>query len=323
MLPDQFGECFFPKKSVRMLGKTRHCPLSFLPWVVYSFLWWKRRYDEGVTAKTIAKFTRLDRSKTVKRVLLQLQELGLVTKQGQRWRALPQPVEPTGEVKHYTIGELVQIVPGPQPLNPWFARKKKSSKFKHAPSWALYLPTKEAPLTLIQCGLLFLLNSHRMAVYPTIRTKKRPHSQLARMLGVHQETIPKALLALEKHGLIRIAPDYYELIKPDADKLVWFRDATRPSYIRYQEELQAAAASSDPKLEVMQEMMSVGIPAAMCVQIANFCEKNSISLASLRSYYQEMRAVHTQNQGDGRFKEIKHCGFLLKARLEKVAKKKG
>lgn len=57
MLPDPFGECFFPKKSVRMLGKTRDCPLGLYAWVVYSFLWWKRRYEEGVTAKAIAKFT--------------------------------------------------------------------------------------------------------------------------------------------------------------------------------------------------------------------------------------------------------------------------
>jgi len=40
-----------------MLGKTRDCPLGLYAWVVYSFLWWKRRYEEGVTAKAIAKFT--------------------------------------------------------------------------------------------------------------------------------------------------------------------------------------------------------------------------------------------------------------------------
>jgi len=100
MLPDPLAECFFPKKSVRMLGKTKDCPLSFIPWVVYSYLWWKRRYEEGVTAKTIAKFTGLDRSKTVMRALAQLQQLRLATRRGGRWHALPQPVEPSGEVKH-------------------------------------------------------------------------------------------------------------------------------------------------------------------------------------------------------------------------------
>lgn len=314
MLPDPFGECFLPKKSVRMLGKTRDCPLRFHAWVVYSYLWWKRRYEEGVTAKRIAKFTGLDRTSAVKRALQRLQELCLVTKHGQRWRALPQPVEPTDK-----MNEPAQVAP----LKPWFASKKKSAKYKHAPTWGLYLPTREAPLTLIQCGLLFLLNSHRVSIYPTIRVKKRTYAQLARMLGVHQETIPRALLALEKHGLIRICPDYYELIKPDPDKLAWFRDATRPSYIRYQEELQAAAASSDPKLEVIQEMMRGGIPAATCVELAAFCEKNGISLNSLRGYYQEMRAIHKQNQWEGKYTEIKHCGFLLRARLEKVAKKNG
>jgi hypothetical protein len=209
MLPDPFGECFFPKKSVRMLGKTRECPLAFHAWVVYSFLWWKRRYEEAVTAKKIATFTGLQRSSTVKRALQELQQLRLATKQGGRWQALPQPAEPNGEIKHHKMGEWVQIVPGPPPLKPWFASKKKPPKYKHAPTWGLYLPTTEAPLTLIQCGLLFLLNSHRASIYPTIRVKKRTYAQLGRMLGVHQETIPKALLALERHGLITTTSDYY------------------------------------------------------------------------------------------------------------------
>ena len=83
------------------------------------------------------------------------------------------------------------------------------------------------------------------------------------MLGVHQETIPKALLALENHGLLRNGPDYFELIRPDADKLAWFRDATRPSYIKFQESQKAALLSDDPKLEIMQQMVSSGIPVAM------------------------------------------------------------
>jgi hypothetical protein len=85
MLPDPFGECFFPKKSVRMLGKTAACPLRFNAWVVYSYLWWKCRYKEGVTAKKIAAFTGLQRSSTVKRALAQLQQLRLAVKQGGRW----------------------------------------------------------------------------------------------------------------------------------------------------------------------------------------------------------------------------------------------
>jgi hypothetical protein len=322
MLPDPFGECFFPTKSVRMLGKTRDCPLGFHAWVVYSFLWWKRRYQEGVTAKEIAKFTGLQRSSTVKRALHELQELRLATSQGGRWKALSQPVEPTDEVKHHKMGEWVQIVPGPQPLKPWFASKKKPPKYKHAPTWGLYLPTSEAPLTLIQCGLVFLLNSYRTAIYPTIRVKKRSHAQLSRMLGVHQETIPKALLALERHGLIATGPECYELIRPDAEKLAWFRDATRPSYLKAQERQQQASVDSDPKLEVMQQMMSGGIPAPMCVELVEFCDKNRISLDTLRRYYQELRVLHKQNQLDGKYTEIRHCGFLLKKRLEKVAKAK-
>lgn len=321
MLPDPFGECFFPKKSVRMLGKTRDCPLGFHAWVVYSFLWWKRRYDEGVTAKTIAKFTGLDRTSAVRRALHELRQLRLASNTGRLWRALQQPVEPTGEIKHYKIGELVQIVPGPPPLKPWFASKKKQPKYKHAPTWGLYLPTKEAPLTLIQCGLLFLLNSYRVSIYPTIRVKKRTYAQLGRMLGVHQETIPKALIALETHGVIRTGPDYYELIKPDADKLAWFRDATRPSYKEPQEWQKPPLVSDDPKLELMQQMMSGGIPAAMCVELVEFGEKNGMSMEAVRRYYQEVRITHKDHQLQGEFTEIKHCGFLLKKRLEKIANK--
>lgn len=321
MLPDPFGECFFPKKSVRMLGKTKDCPLDFHAWVVYSFLWWKRRYEEGVTAKKIADFTGLQRSSTVRRALTRLQELGLATRRGGRWHALPQPVEPVNEVKHYKAGEWVHIVPGPQPSKPWFARKKKPSKAKHDPTWGLYLPTSEAPLTLIQCGLLFLLNSHRMATYPKVRVKKRSHAQLARMLGVHQETVSLALLALERHELLAVKPTDYELIKPDADKLAWFRDATRPSYVQVQERQQEAQAREDPKVEVMQQMVGGGIPASMCVELAEFCERSGISMQDLRRYYKEVRVIHGNNQVDGKYTEIRHCGFLLKKRLERVAKK--
>jgi hypothetical protein len=193
------------------------------------------------------------------------------------------------------MGELVLVVPGPQPSKPWFARKKKPAKFKHPPSWGMYLPTRESPLTLLQCGLLFLLNSHRVVVYPAIRVKKRSHAQLARMLGVHQETIPKALLALEQHGLLAIQPDCYQLIKPDADKLAWFRDATRPSYIQAQERQQEAQFREDPRVEVMQQLAGGGIPAAMCVELANFCERNGISMQELRRYYQEVRVIHRNN----------------------------
>ncbi len=321
MLPDPFGDSFFTKKSLRMLGKTRYCPLSFFPWVVYSFLWWKRRYQKDVTATDIAEFTGLDRSKTVRRALQRLQELQLATKQGQGWRALPQPVEPSGEVKHYTMGELVQIVPGPQPLKPWFASKKKKPMYKHTPTWALYLPTKEAPLTLIQCGLMFLLNSYRTSIYPTVKVKQRTNAQLARMLGVHQETIPKALLALEQNGFINIGPTYYELLKPDDSHLTWFRDAARPSYMKPQEAPAPMFPGGDPKFEVMQELVGGGIPPEMCVELVAFCEENGITLKKLRSYYQEVRITHKQNQLEGRFTEIRHCGFLLRTRLEKVAKK--
>ena len=325
MLPDPIGDQFLRKKSVRMLGKTRDCPLTFYPWVVYSFLWWMRRYQEGVTAQAIATFTGLDRSKTVSRALQRLQELGLAAKQGRLWRALPQPVEPiqpTGEPTVHKMGEWRLFTP-PQPSKPWFARKKKNPKYKHAPSWGLYLSTSEAPLTLIQCGLLFLLNSHRAGVYPTILVKRRSHAQLGRMLGVHQETVPKALLALERYGLIRIGPDYYELLLPDADKLAWFRDATRPSFFQPAEwENPAEALGGDLKLSVMQEMVGGGIPPAMAVELVAFCEQHGVSLEKLRRYYLEVRVIHKQNQAEGKYGEVRHCGFLLRTRLERLAKKR-
>jgi hypothetical protein len=102
-------------------------------------------------------------------------------------------------------------------------------------------------------------------------------------------------------------------------KQAWFRDATRPSYIKAQELQKAAIANDDPKLEVMQQMMSGGIPAAMCVELVDFCEKNGISLEKLRSYYQEVRLTHKQHQLEGRYTELSHCGFLLKKRIEKIA----
>jgi len=216
------------------------------------------------------------------------------------------------------MGEWVQIVPGPQSVNPWFARRSK--QFRHLPSWALHLPKTDAPLTLIQCGLLFLLNSYRAGVYPTILVKRRRHAQLARMLGVHGETIPKALIALERHGFIKFGPDYYELLPPDATRLAWFRDATRPSFMQPGEWEKPAIGSDDPKLAVMQEMVSGSIPPSMAVDLVRFCEQQGISLEKLRRYYLEVQVIHKQNQLEGRFTEVRHCGFLLRTRLERVAK---
>lgn len=325
MAADPFGECFARKKSVRMLAKTRNCPLIFNAWVVYSFLMWKRRYEEDVSATDIADFTGLDRTSAVKRALNQLQSLGLATQHGRLWRGLSQPIEPvpsTGETDLHKMGEWRLFTP-PQPYRPWFASKKKNPKFKHAPSWALYLPTTEAPLTLIQCGLLFLLNSYRAGIYPTILVRRRSHAQLARMLGVHQETIPKALKALETHGFMKTRPDYYELLPPDADKLAWFRDATRPGFMEPGEWEKPALGTDDPKFVLMQELASGGIPPSMAVDLVRFCEQQGISLEKLHRCYQEVRVIHSQNQLEGRFTEIRHCGCLLKERLERLVKKKG
>jgi hypothetical protein len=57
------------------------------------------------------------------------------------------------------------------------------------------------------------------------------------------------------------------------------------------------------------------------VELAEFCERNGISLDNLRRYYQEARLTHKQHQLEGKYTEIRHCGFLLKKRLEKIAKK--
>jgi hypothetical protein len=118
--------------------------------------------------------------------------------------------------------------------------------------------------------------------------------------------------------LQNFSDDPYELIKPNAEKLAWFRDATKPSFAKAME---PKPASDDPKLEIMQQMMSGGIPSAMCVEIVEFGEKNGMSLESLRRYYQEVRLTHKQHQMEGKYTGIKHCGFLLKKRLENVAKK--
>ena len=75
-------------------------------------------------------------------------------------------------------------------------------------------------------------------------------------------------------------------------------------------------------MEVMQQMTGGGISAQMCVELADFCVQSNISMQDLRRYYQEVRLIHGNNQVDGKYAEIRHCGFLLKARLERVAKKK-
>lgn len=129
------------------------------------------------------------------------------------------------------------------------------------------------------------------------------------------------LLTLERHGLLAVQSDHYQLIKPDADKLAWFRDATRPSYAQAQERQQDAQIKEDPRVEVMQQMLGGGIPAALCVELAEFCEKHGIPMQDLRRYYQEVRVIHGHNQVDGKYTEIKHCGFLLKKRLERIARK--
>lgn len=178
-------------------------------------------------------------------------------------------------------------------------------------------------MTLIQCGLLSLLNSYRCSVYPKILAQRRSHAQLGRMLGVHQETVPKALLTLERHGLIRTNQDCYELLPPDAAKLTWFRDATRPGFMEPGEWEKPALGTDDPKFALMQELASGGVSPSMAVGLVQLGVQQGMSLEKLRRCYQEARVIHKQNQLEGKYTDIRHCGFQLKDRLERLSKKKG
>lgn len=73
----------------------------------------------------------------------------------------------------------------------------------------------------------------------------------------------------------------------------------------------------------MQELIASGMPTAMSAEIVTFCEQNGISFEKLRHCHLEIRAVHRQNQLEGRYTEVRHCGFLLQKRLERMARKKG
>ncbi len=148
---------FADKKLVRFIATTRHCKLTLKERWVYSALLWRFK-NHPVTKNRIARWTGVDRTRTLPRVLVRLANLRLVVKDGQKFKA----VQP------------------PEDLMPWFAtwdNGKEDERLVISNNWAVYDLDRDIIDNLVACD--DVLGYHKAA-------------KLARRYGVCGKTITAA-----------------------------------------------------------------------------------------------------------------------------------
>jgi len=149
----------FPNhRLVRFISTTRDCPLSFKERWVYSTLLWRYK-GKPVTKLRLSKWTGVDRTRTLPRILIRLSNLRLVARDGKRFKA----VEP------------------PSDLMRWFATYIRgfgeNERVVLSYNWAAYSPDRDIIDSLVACA--DALGHHAAA-------------KLARRYGVCAKTISAA-----------------------------------------------------------------------------------------------------------------------------------
>ena len=168
ILKDHFPD----KKLVRFIATTRHCKLTLKERWVYSALLWRFK-KHPVTKNRLAKWTGVDRTRTLPRVLMRLWNLRLVLKDGQKYKA----VQP------------------PQDLMPWFATwirgQGQQEQLVLSNNWAVYDPNRDIIDNLVACDDALGYNKA---------------AKLARRYGVCGKTITAARRRLAKQPAVIPAP---------------------------------------------------------------------------------------------------------------------
>jgi len=149
----------FPdQKLVRFISTTRDCPLSLKERWVYSTLLWRFK-GKPVTKSRLARWTGVDRTRTLPRILTRLGNLRLVVNSDQKYRAVEPPSERL----------------------PWFATyiRGTGANERLVPSynWAVYIRSRDIIDNLVACA--DALGHHAAA-------------KLARRYGVCAKTITAA-----------------------------------------------------------------------------------------------------------------------------------
>jgi len=175
ILKDHFPD----KKLVRFIATTRHCKLTLKERWVYSALLWRFK-KHPVTKNRLAKWTGVDRTRTLPRVLIRLWNLRLVVKDGQKYKA---------------------VLP-PQDLMPWFAtwdNGKQDERLVLSNNWAVYDPGRDIIDNLVACD--DALGDHKAA-------------KLARRYGVCGKTITAARRRLAGRPVVNSTPPPQSVTQP-------------------------------------------------------------------------------------------------------------
>lgn len=124
----------FPgKKLARFVSTTHHSKLSFRERWVYSTLLWRYK-RQPVSKARLSRWTGVDRTRTLPKVLVRLINLRLVVMTGQKYRAVPPPEDMMHWFATYVVGEGEQerLVP--------------------AYNWAVYDPDSNIIDGLVACA---------------------------------------------------------------------------------------------------------------------------------------------------------------------------
>lgn len=191
----------FPgKKLARFISTTRFSKLSFRERWVYSTLLWRFKCHP-VSKARLAKWTGVDRTRTLPQVLHRLTNLRLVAKTGQKFRAVLPPEDMMNWFATYVVGEGQQerLVP--------------------AYNWAVYDPSKNIIDGLVACADA---QGHHAA------------AKLAKRFGVCAKTITAARRRL-KGGVPKVAPvepTIPAVMQPEPQKEVVAPKLPEPAVIR-------------------------------------------------------------------------------------------
>ncbi|MFO1045403.1 MAG: hypothetical protein U0941_26795 [Planctomycetaceae bacterium] len=120
-------------RLVRFISTTKACPLSLKERWVYSTLLWRFKCCP-ITKSRLSKWTGVDRTRTLPRILTRLSNLRLVVRDGKRFKA----VEPTSD------------------LMPWFASHIRgfgvNERLVPSYNWAVYIRSRDIIDNLVACA---------------------------------------------------------------------------------------------------------------------------------------------------------------------------
>jgi hypothetical protein len=166
-------QCKFPEhRLVRFISTTKECSLSLKERWVYSTLLWRYKC-KPVTKARLSKWTGVDRTRTLPRILTRLSNLRLVLRDGKRFKAVEPPTD----------------------LAPWFATYISglgaNERIVLAYNWAVYDRSRDIIDNLVICA--DALSQHTAA-------------KLARRFGVCGKTITAARRRIKKANQENVPP---------------------------------------------------------------------------------------------------------------------